>query len=79
MLLGLDGVVIKGHGGIDADGFSGAIEIGYGMVRHGLLDKIRDMMSLAENPAAAPEYGSEDAPADRQGEPGMTRRTETAQ
>ena len=49
VFLGLDGMVIKGHGGVDADGFSGAIEIGYGMVRHGLLEKIRDMMSLAEN------------------------------
>jgi glycerol-3-phosphate acyltransferase PlsX len=53
VLLGLDGVVIKGHGGVDADGFSGAIEIGYGMVRHGLLEKIRDMMTLANEPVAA--------------------------
>ncbi len=52
VLLGLDGVVIKGHGGIDADGLSGAIEIGHGMVRHGLLEKIRDMMLLAEEHAA---------------------------
>jgi phosphate acyltransferase len=48
VLLGLDGVVIKGHGGIDANGFSGAIEIAHGMVRRGLLQKIRDMMALAE-------------------------------
>jgi glycerol-3-phosphate acyltransferase PlsX len=53
VLLGLDGVVIKGHGGINADGFSGTIEIGYGMVRHGLLEKIREMMSLANEHAAA--------------------------
>ncbi|WP_294537940.1 phosphate acyltransferase PlsX [uncultured Rhodoblastus sp.] len=53
VLLGLDGVVIKGHGGIDADGFSGAIEIAYGMVRRGLLEKIRNMMSLANEPVAA--------------------------
>jgi glycerol-3-phosphate acyltransferase PlsX len=52
VLLGLDGVVIKGHGGVSADGFSGAIEIGYGMVRHGLLDKIRDMMTFAEEHTA---------------------------
>jgi phosphate acyltransferase len=52
VFLGLEGVVIKGHGGIDADGFSGAIEIGFGMVRHGLLDKIRDMMNLADEPTA---------------------------
>jgi glycerol-3-phosphate acyltransferase PlsX len=53
VLLGLDGVVIKGHGGVDADGFSGAIEIAYGMVSRGLLEKIRDMMSLANEPVAA--------------------------
>ena len=64
VFLGLEGVVIKGHGGVDADGFSGAIEIGYGMVRHGLLEKIRDMMSLAENPASAQEDGREVTPAD---------------
>ena len=55
MLLGLDGVVIKGHGGLSADGFSGAIEIGYGRVRRGLLEKIRDMMSFAEEHALAAE------------------------
>src|SRR5574337_1829856 len=46
VFLGLDGVVIKGHGGLNADGFSGAIEVGCFMVRHGLLQKIRDMMVL---------------------------------
>jgi glycerol-3-phosphate acyltransferase PlsX len=55
VFLGLDGVVIKGHGGLDADGFSGAIELGSNMVRHGLLDKIRDMMVLANEHAAALE------------------------
>jgi glycerol-3-phosphate acyltransferase PlsX len=55
VLLGLDGVVIKGHGGVDADGFSGAIEIGYGMVRRGLLEKIRDMMSQIDNSFDGPQ------------------------
>jgi glycerol-3-phosphate acyltransferase PlsX len=58
VFLGLDGVVIKGHGSLDADGFSGAIEVGHNMVRHGLLQKIRDMMVLANENAAA----LEDAP-----------------
>jgi glycerol-3-phosphate acyltransferase PlsX len=62
VLLGLDGVVIKGHGGVDADGFSGAIEIGHGMALHGLLDKIRDMMSLVET-TAGPENELLEAPA----------------
>jgi glycerol-3-phosphate acyltransferase PlsX len=58
VLLGLDGIVIKGHGGVDADGFSGAIEIGYGMARHGLLEKIRDMMSLALDHSAIATEGA---------------------
>lgn len=53
VLLGLNGVVIKPHGGVDAGGYSGAIEIAYGMVRRGLLEKIRDMMSLANEPLVA--------------------------
>src|SRR5437588_1129818 len=39
VFLGLDGVVIKSHGGTDALGYAGAIEIGYEMVRHRLLDR----------------------------------------
>jgi glycerol-3-phosphate acyltransferase PlsX len=40
MLLGLNGVVIKSHGGTDAEGFSSALRIGYEMVQGGLLEKI---------------------------------------
>jgi glycerol-3-phosphate acyltransferase PlsX len=61
VLLGLDGVVIKGHGGIDADGFSGAIEIGHGMVRRALLEKIRDMMRLAEEQVSGQAVASASA------------------
>ena len=43
VLLGLDGVVIKSHGGADAAGFAGAIEVGYDMVRQDLLSQIREM------------------------------------
>jgi phosphate acyltransferase len=45
VFLGLDGVVIKSHGGADADGFAGAIEVGYDMVRHELLAKTREMIA----------------------------------
>jgi glycerol-3-phosphate acyltransferase PlsX len=48
VFLGLDGVVIKSHGGADALGYAGAIEIGYEMVRHRLLDRIRETLILAE-------------------------------
>ena len=40
VFLGLNGIVIKSHGGADADGFAAAIELGYGVVRDELLAKI---------------------------------------
>lgn len=40
VLLGLNGIVIKSHGGTDGEGFANAIEVGYSMVRNGLLAKI---------------------------------------
>ena len=57
LFLGLDGVIIKSHGGMDSVGFAGAIELGYDMARHRLLDKIRETITLsseAEASAAAP-------------------------
>ena len=57
LFLGLDGVIIKSHGGMDSVGFAGAIEVGYDMARHKLLDKIRETIMLsneAEAAAAAP-------------------------
>ena len=61
VFLGLDGVVIKAHGGADADSYAGAIELGYDMVRQELLAKIRDMIALANSgrPAAAPSQAAE--------------------
>ena len=50
VFLGLDGIVIKSHGGADAVGFAGAVEIGYEMVRHAFLEKIR--RALADSQAA---------------------------
>ena len=46
VFLGLDGIVIKSHGGMDAIGTAGAIELGHAMVRNELLGKIRDMLAL---------------------------------
>jgi len=40
VLLGLNGVVIKSHGGTDAEGFASALRVGYEMVKNQLLDKI---------------------------------------
>ena len=47
VFLGLDGVVIKSHGGMDAIGTAGAIELGHAMIRHQLLGKIREMLAAA--------------------------------
>lgn len=40
VFLGLNGIVIKSHGGTDAEGFAAAVDIGYKMVRYELLEKI---------------------------------------
>jgi glycerol-3-phosphate acyltransferase PlsX len=40
VFLGLNGVVIKSHGGASAGGFSAAVDIGYEMVRNELMAKI---------------------------------------
>jgi len=40
VFLGLDGVVIKSHGGTDAEGFASAVELGYDMARYDLTAKI---------------------------------------
>ena len=61
VFLGLDGVVIKAHGGADADSYAGAIELGYDMVRQELLGKIREMIAQANDarPAALASSAAE--------------------
>jgi glycerol-3-phosphate acyltransferase PlsX len=51
VFLGLDGVVIKSHGGTDALGFASAIDIAYDMAHYELMRTIRDM--LEQTPMAA--------------------------
>ncbi len=45
VFLGLNGIVIKSHGGADAQGFAAAIDMGYDMVRYELLAKIGETMA----------------------------------
>src|SRR5471032_74122 len=45
VVLGLNGIVVKSHGGTDADGFAYAVDVGYEMVRHDLLNKINQMLN----------------------------------
>ncbi len=57
VFLGLNGIVIKSHGGTDAEGFAAAIDIGYDMVHNQLLGKIgealtQDAHRLADSAAA---------------------------
>jgi glycerol-3-phosphate acyltransferase PlsX len=40
VFLGLNGIVVKSHGGTDAEGFAAAVDVGYDMVRYALLEKI---------------------------------------
>lgn len=41
VFLGLNGIVVKSHGGTDDEGFAAAIELGYDMVRNKLLSRIK--------------------------------------
>jgi glycerol-3-phosphate acyltransferase PlsX len=45
VFLGLNGVVIKSHGGTDAEGFASAVDVGYDMVRYDLLPKINQTLN----------------------------------
>ncbi|SON56182.1 Phosphate acyltransferase [Hartmannibacter diazotrophicus] len=42
VFLGLNGIVIKSHGGTDAEGFASALDLAYDMVRNDLQAKIRE-------------------------------------
>jgi len=59
VFLGLNGIVIKSHGGTDAEGFAAAIEIGYGMARSGIVDEInRDLAAYRATRAQMSEAGA---------------------
>ncbi|MBA3446814.1 MAG: phosphate acyltransferase PlsX [Pseudaminobacter sp.] len=46
VFLGLNGIVVKSHGGADDEGFAAAIELGYDMIRNRLLDRIEADLDL---------------------------------
>ncbi|MFT3937283.1 phosphate acyltransferase PlsX [Rhodopseudomonas sp.] len=57
VFLGLNGIVVKSHGGTNAEGFAYAVDVGYDMVRYDLLTKInqtlnRDAGALVATPSA---------------------------
>lgn len=45
VFLGLNGLVVKSHGGISAEGFAYAIDVGYEMAHYDLLNKINQMLN----------------------------------
>ena len=57
VMLGLNGVVVKSHGGTDAEGFAHAMDVAMDMVTHGFNEKIRaglgQMEQLGRLPLAA--------------------------
>jgi glycerol-3-phosphate acyltransferase PlsX len=52
VFLGLNGLVVKSHGGTDAEGFASAIDIGYDVARHELVSRIAS--SIGRSEAALP-------------------------
>ncbi|MEQ1954805.1 phosphate acyltransferase PlsX [Mesorhizobium sp. CN2-181] len=56
VFLGLNGIVVKSHGGADDEGFASAIELAYDMIRNRLLDRIEADLDLfhARHPQSAP-------------------------
>ena len=61
VFLGLNGVVIKSHGGTDAVGYARAIGVGHEMVSHDLLARIRGQLALSQDAQSA-GAGADGAP-----------------
>lgn len=62
IFLGLQGIVIKSHGGADAIGFASAVDLGYDMAKSGLVRSIsEDVESFQNALQQAPELKNTDA------------------
>ncbi|MEZ5839905.1 MAG: phosphate acyltransferase PlsX [Hyphomicrobiales bacterium] len=59
VFLGLNGIVIKSHGGTDAEGFAAAVDLGFDMVRNDLQAKIAADLSLYHRAGFRPDAASE--------------------
>jgi glycerol-3-phosphate acyltransferase PlsX len=53
VFLGLNGIVVKSHGGTDAEGYAAAIDLAYDMVKQDLMHKITESLSFDHRAAAA--------------------------
>jgi glycerol-3-phosphate acyltransferase PlsX len=54
MLLGLNGIVVKSHGGSDAIGFANAIGVAVDLQVNGFLDQIREELAVLRGPEVPP-------------------------
>ena len=60
VLLGLNGLVVKSHGGINAEGFASAIDVGYEMAHYDLLNKINQMLNREGGALSSVQTAPED-------------------
>ena len=63
VFLGLNGIVVKSHGGTDALGFSTAIGVAVDMAQHGFIASMKREFERGATPLAAPVPGPEPAAA----------------
>jgi glycerol-3-phosphate acyltransferase PlsX len=68
VLLGLNGTVVKSHGGADAEGFAHAVDVAMDMVTHRFNDRIREGIARLSDTDPAPRSAAIRA-ADTPGEP----------
>jgi glycerol-3-phosphate acyltransferase PlsX len=52
VFLGLNGIVVKSHGGTDAEGYAAAVDVAYDMVKQDLMRKITESLKLDHRAAA---------------------------
>ena len=60
VFLGLNGIVVKSHGGADPEGFAAAVELGYDMARSRLMDGIRSELEAFHGGRPGKRGASED-------------------
>jgi glycerol-3-phosphate acyltransferase PlsX len=60
VLLGLKGIVVKSHGGTNAEGFAYAIDVGYEMAHYDLLNKINQMLNREGGALSSVQTAPED-------------------
>lgn len=58
VFVGLNGIVVKSHGGADAEGFAAAVDVAMDAVTHAINEKIRDRLRQVEAQMASSEAES---------------------